>query len=405
MNSTAPTPSATARPDLSSPFSSLPLRFVITLFHCLAIVFTIARLTRRVRIRRFSWDDAWAALCLILAIMFLALEWIKFDLVKKGPSVGLVNQLKTLYKLNIAVYTSIVWFSRVSLSLSIARIFPPGRTRLTAIFLSIACLVIGLVLVIGKPLACSISFPKPGQPAQLACIPGVWTFFYFQIIGDILSSVALVIFPIRALFPSTVSELRSSEHRLILVLLLSTLATLAMGLANAIFILKVDTFKMILFSDLEASVSLMVCNFLVVITSVWRVLSRWFSRAKSRDGDGEEGVDGGGGINNNYNTGEISLGATTTTTTTNFTSMTTTTATTTSGSQAITGSGSGSRPANMDNSTSRFSALTDIAELQTPPHSLPSMPSTELRSRLVTASSGIETTIDRSSSTPASSGQ
>ncbi|KAF9261956.1 hypothetical protein L218DRAFT_988639 [Marasmius fiardii PR-910] len=375
-----PQPSATASPQAqtqaSSPFSTAPFRFIITFFHCLAIVFTIARLTRRIRIHRFSWDDAWAAVCLILIIMFLAVDWFRFESTKKEPSVGLFNQLNVFTKFTMAFYVLIIWLSRVSLFLSIARIFPSGRTRLTAILLSIVCLIIGLVLTIGETVSCSISPPKPGQPARLVCKPSLWTFFYIQIIGSILSSVALVIFPIRALFPSTVSTLRPFEHRLILVLFMSTTATLAMGLASAIFLVKGDSFKMTLFSDLEVSVSLMVCNFLVVITSIWRVLSRCCSRDKSRDGGGDDGV------NDNYNTGEIPIGGIR-----NITNVTTTTTPT---SHSTTGTGTGRLRSTNTDTTSRFStlsALTDIAELQTPPHSLPSMLSTEFQSQLATANS------------------
>ncbi|KAG7090590.1 hypothetical protein E1B28_009695 [Marasmius oreades] len=255
MNSSIP--AANSKGDLPSPFQSPPHLAVLSLFHGLAIVFTIVRLTRRIRIRRFSWDDTWAAVSLVFLVIYMAAIWHKLKMVKGGQSVDLQtfrNRLRTLYKLNIATYTAVVWSSRVSLSLSIARIFPQGRLRLTAIILSIICLLTGLVLIIGKTVTCSISFPDPspaGKP-QVDCMNSIGSLFVVQIVGDILSSVTLVIFPIRALFPNT-SELPPSERRLILVLLTSTTVTLAMCLATAASILKRDPFRMILFSDLEES--------------------------------------------------------------------------------------------------------------------------------------------------------
>ncbi|KAG7090589.1 hypothetical protein E1B28_009694 [Marasmius oreades] len=91
----------------------------------------------------------------------------------------------------------------------------------------------------------------------------------------------------------------------------------------------------------------MVCNFLVVITSVWRILSRWFSREKS-SGPAEEVQTAEDRHVTVYNSGEDSL--------------------------AISPSSRGSRSTNTTNSDSAtsshrtntttmsgFSTLTDIA--------------------------------------------
>ncbi|KAG7090591.1 hypothetical protein E1B28_009696 [Marasmius oreades] len=260
MNSSTPA-AANTKGDLPNPFQSPPHRAVLTLFHCLAIVFTIARLTRRIRIRRFSWDDACAGVCLLLIVIYMAVAWTKLKMDNEGQPGDLETfrkRLETMYKLNLAMYAAIVWISRVSLSLSIARIFPPGRIRLTAIILSIVCLGTGIVLVMGKTIACRapLSRPSPadGKP-RIACTKAIKTFFIVQTVGDILSSVALVIFPIRALIPNT-SELHPSERRLVLVLLMSTTVALAMCLATAVFISKSDLFRLTLFLDLEESIGI-----------------------------------------------------------------------------------------------------------------------------------------------------
>ncbi|KAL0065223.1 hypothetical protein AAF712_007734 [Marasmius tenuissimus] len=53
-------------------------RVFITCFHCVAILFTIFRLTRRTRIHRLSWDDGWAAFAALMIVGFLVVDWVKW---------------------------------------------------------------------------------------------------------------------------------------------------------------------------------------------------------------------------------------------------------------------------------------------------------------------------------------
>ena len=50
---------------------------IITCFYVLAIFMTVARLSRRMRIRRYSWDDLWATIALVLILVKMAIEWVR----------------------------------------------------------------------------------------------------------------------------------------------------------------------------------------------------------------------------------------------------------------------------------------------------------------------------------------
>ena len=47
----------------------------ITIIHSLAIILTILRLTRRIRIKLVSWDDWWVGLAAVMLAVYLGVLW------------------------------------------------------------------------------------------------------------------------------------------------------------------------------------------------------------------------------------------------------------------------------------------------------------------------------------------
>ncbi|KAJ8088751.1 hypothetical protein PM082_013994 [Marasmius tenuissimus] len=202
-----------------------------------------------------------------------------------------------------------IWSSRISISLSIVRILPPGRLKKVAVGLAIGCSVLGVailayVLVVFKNIMSHHWVWYPMASRWLLVVP--------QITTDILSSLAIVVLPRYALWNS--SSLPTAERRLILVLSASSLLALILSCTMTAFSFNGHP-KGIWYSfTLETAMSVMMCNFLVVITALFRLLFRRKRNETAHTfGDSEEG--------RYYNSGErtIGLGAATQTRTQPFT--------------------------------------------------------------------------------------
>ncbi|KAF9268753.1 hypothetical protein L218DRAFT_954196 [Marasmius fiardii PR-910] len=109
---------------LSSPVD----QFLLTSIQSLAILFTIVCLARRIRIHRFSWDDGWAAACLVQISGYMALDCVRW-IRSQG---GTMDETSTTVDVRDGLFNSTIWSSRISIALSIFRILPRGRLRITA---------------------------------------------------------------------------------------------------------------------------------------------------------------------------------------------------------------------------------------------------------------------------------
>ncbi|KAL0576933.1 hypothetical protein V5O48_005040 [Marasmius crinis-equi] len=141
-------------------------RVFVTFFHILAILFTISRLARRIRIKLLAWDDAWAAMAALFIIAHLTTRWIGWKLVDKRPSMDdatYVEQAVKVVLLRGVWFTATTWSSRISLALSIARILPPNRLRMTAVALAVSCFLAGSTILTVKAVLLSVPLPDEGS--------------------------------------------------------------------------------------------------------------------------------------------------------------------------------------------------------------------------------------------------
>ncbi|KAL0573520.1 hypothetical protein V5O48_008441 [Marasmius crinis-equi] len=283
-------------------------RVLVTVFHVLAILFTVLRLTRRIRIQRLSWDDAWATVAGVLITIYLIIVWVKWKLFQDrrltmDASTYLEGRTKITF-VNSALFTAIVWTSRISLALSISRILPPSRLRTAAIWLSVACFLAGSAIIIVDDVLLK-SGSKVGSSSSRAMV-------IFKIIADIVSSTLLVSLPLYALYTSLRMSLPSAERRLIIVLFTGTLLTLGTCFAQTIFSVEKDMARVSYSVHLEMAISVIVCNFLVVITMLFKLLVRCHRKSPETEPDGHLDTSENGHDNEDYNSGEhaISLGNT-----------------------------------------------------------------------------------------------
>ncbi|KAJ8077153.1 hypothetical protein PM082_001581 [Marasmius tenuissimus] len=140
----------------------------------------------------------------------------------------------------MGLYTTVVWCSRISLSLLIARILAPSYLRKFTVCLAIFCFLAGVTLTFLKAFLCTIVYEPQSDPTILSatdfCPGATGTYLIaFQATGDVLSSVLLVAIPIYFLQPT---DLPNSERRLILTLFTSTVLALAICILHVVFIFE-----------------------------------------------------------------------------------------------------------------------------------------------------------------------
>lgn len=81
---------------------------MITIFHALAVLTTSWRLYHRTKRHRLGWDDAFAAISLVLTIVLIVAVWIRTD----TPDVGPLHQ---------PAHTRIIayWLANISFTLTL----------------------------------------------------------------------------------------------------------------------------------------------------------------------------------------------------------------------------------------------------------------------------------------------
>ncbi|KAL0576932.1 hypothetical protein V5O48_005039 [Marasmius crinis-equi] len=275
-------------------------RVFVTFFHALAILFTILRLTRRTRIRLLSWDDAWAAITLVLLIAHLTTRWIEWRSVNDRRATmdeaTYIKQVIRMVSIRTVLFTATIWASRISLALSVARILPPGRLRTTAIVLSVACFLTGSIFLTAK--VALLNNPRPDEVAQFEAVK--WL-VVLQVAADVIASLLLLTLPLYTLWNTR--SLPAPERRLLMVLSMGSFLTLGACCAQAAFVLRKDGKGWGYAGQLHVTIAVAVCNFLVVISTLFRLLFRLRRKTSSLASGSDSSIEG-----EEHNSGEHIIG-------------------------------------------------------------------------------------------------
>ncbi|KAJ8088801.1 hypothetical protein PM082_014047 [Marasmius tenuissimus] len=256
----------------------------ITVLHILAILSTIFRLARRIRIKRLSWDDAWAVVATFFSVAFVIMGWVTWNLASaKLRNGSMVNKLElgTTEVFVAALTFAAIWSSRISLSLSIVRILPVGRLRTVALAFSIGCFFVGSTILTYHAVMLYSLRSETNWPAWKR-----WKVAGPQVTADILCSIFLVTLPLYAL--SKMTSLPSSERRIILILFASTLLSLGVGCGEVAAMVIANQIGLVYGANVQAAVGLMVCNCLVIVTALLRLVSRRRALNSRRGAEGTE---------------------------------------------------------------------------------------------------------------------
>ncbi|KAG9309650.1 hypothetical protein JVU11DRAFT_10314 [Chiua virens] len=245
-------------------FHTAALLITFSIVEGLAMLVTLLRLMFRLKIGRFGWEDMWAALVFVFGTTFIVSQLVSFDSAKYETEF-ISNWIAT------SAFTCAVWAVRMSLLYSVIRITSPLSTlhKLATIiaFLFFLCWAILIALKIWWCVDDTKSMLIFGSLRPMCFLPSQITIF--EMISHWISVVILVILSFKLLWRV---KLPRRQRRMILSLFSSTLIICLFSLFHAVC--ELLPFKHIRFVafELEVASTLMVCDLLVVVTYIYRVI-------------------------------------------------------------------------------------------------------------------------------------
>ncbi|TFK56501.1 hypothetical protein OE88DRAFT_26630 [Heliocybe sulcata] len=263
------------------------LRAVVTTFAGVAILSTAFRVCYRYKIRRFWWDDGWAAVSLASQIVLLVNLWIRTD----TPDVGPLHQSREsriiAYWLVSLAFTFTLWSARMSQLFSVIRLIPEFmKMRKVAYGMVVMFGAMWAALVIQKVVICKqdtswYNTPKP--QCHLGHAVGST-----ELAMDFISDAMLVLVPLRLLWGVSMQH---THRKLLFSIFSASLFTTIVSAVHAYFELgpsglleaitanvevrsppSVPSYVVLMLRSLQASVSLIVANLAVIVTYLYRLI-------------------------------------------------------------------------------------------------------------------------------------
>ncbi|KAF9051993.1 hypothetical protein BJ165DRAFT_1524872 [Panaeolus papilionaceus] len=268
--------------------SLLAWQICLTIFHAIAIGFTLTRLVHRWRTRKIWWDDYIVLLPLVTDIVYVVVNWIMRYNNSFSQDGGQYRSFIFSKWFVLFMFFTVVWISRICLALSFARIFDPGHAcRRFGFCLVVAFASIYLTLVFVNTFTCRLGATwykskkcKEVSDRSLG--------YVIHIIFDFSSDFLLIVSPLAMLRKM---KLTPKERALIMCLFSSSIFSLLFSVIVAItwYIAPDDDSRsqvlMSMTTLLQVASCLLVCN-LFILT---RLFCKTFMKKKvERDEDDEE---------------------------------------------------------------------------------------------------------------------
>ncbi|KAF8877349.1 hypothetical protein BD779DRAFT_1677343 [Infundibulicybe gibba] len=245
----------------------------MSILHVLAIGSTVFRLSQRYTSQRL-WHDDYATLFAVLVdcVYFVVLQvWTLSE--PNGATFGKETTI-ACYWIGGICSLLVSWSAKISLALAIARIFPPGRT-IRRFTLAMAWLfgLFATVILLGFTIQCGRDTSWYDSPEVQCDLPDA---LGIMILCAIIISDALLVFtPLRMLWRV---KLPDEQRRLILAGFATSVWTSIAG--GVCFILSFRSSSLGLSQEtitpllghVIASSSLMICNSMVIITYIYRLV-------------------------------------------------------------------------------------------------------------------------------------
>ncbi|KAF8877350.1 hypothetical protein BD779DRAFT_1628977 [Infundibulicybe gibba] len=244
----------------------------MSVLHVLAISSTVFRLSQRYTSQRLWYDDYIALFAVIVdCVFFVVLHiWTQSE-----PNGTFDKEMAIACNWIGGVCSLLVpWSSRASLALAIARIFPPGRTiRRFAVGMAWSFGLQAMVILLGFAIQCGRDTSWYDSPEVQCDLPSVWG--VITLCAILISDALLVFTPLRAFWRM---KLPDEQRRLILAGFAASVWTSVAGGVGFVFLFGPSTWGLSqktigpLLGHALASISLMVCNSMVIVTYIYRLV-------------------------------------------------------------------------------------------------------------------------------------
>ncbi|KAF8158158.1 hypothetical protein B0H34DRAFT_443519 [Crassisporium funariophilum] len=255
--------------------ATLGLNLTATFVHAIAIALTLCRIFHRKRGGRLWWDDLVIFVAIILDFVYVSTLWWSYT--EPGSVLHTHGGVVARYFLVVVTFFIIMWSSRISLALAIARVFNPGdKTRRFAIGLAFLFVCLCITSFGATSAIC-------GSADRLTIVNGKaqcrWTNALKAMIlaVNVLSDMFLMVTP---LYQFWRVRLPLKQRRLLKICLVANFITTTVTIGCAIFQFAPTSWEparaelRIKFTYIESGISLISCNLVVVVTFFCRVTRR-----------------------------------------------------------------------------------------------------------------------------------
>ncbi|KAN0082620.1 hypothetical protein V8E55_008415 [Tylopilus felleus] len=225
----------------------------------------VVRIWIRVRMQRMGWEDIWAIVAFVCGMLNVVSDWV--CLVEWGAGQKSVVAM-WMY---MVTFTCLIWAVRISIIFSIIRIIP-AKERLYIYGLLIIALffLTWTALIVQNAIACAYAYHRstPSSPYLRCSLLHSLNISEMTVgsIGDIIT----VIFPLCVL--RTLSLPRKHLRLLRLLFISNIVVCIICAFRMACQIRPTLTRWIVFITNLQVAACFLVCNLLVVVTYLYRVL-------------------------------------------------------------------------------------------------------------------------------------
>ncbi|KAG2349461.1 hypothetical protein BDR05DRAFT_1055142 [Suillus weaverae] len=240
------------------------LQVTVTTFHGLAFIATMFRLVYRQSRHQLWWDDALTAAAMITGVISLVSVW----LVLGSQTFRETDEVRTAARWSmIFCFTASLWLARISIVFSIIRLAPRGdRMRKIAQWAAIIFAGLCVMMLAQKTYFCALTYDQD----RIDCVLGR-SVAATQFATDAVSDLALVMMPVRLLREI---QLPKNQRILILSVFSTGIVVSLASIIHVIFVVQTDVYMQSITAQVELALSLIVCNLLVIVTCIYKVLRR-----------------------------------------------------------------------------------------------------------------------------------
>lgn len=235
------------------------LRIVSSALLVLGLVLTIFRLAYRIWLRRFWLEDAWAGVAFLCGIAWVTSCWTYVEAAGEERIIS--------FWVYAFTFPSLVWAVRQSILFSIVRVVYATQ-HLRRLIFGLVGLFFGLWAGVIAQKAWDFGHDTSWYQTFGKHMVITQPMVAFELMTDCLSDAILIVLPLRVLWSL---KLPRRQKRMISVIFSSSIIVTFISIFRGVCQIARYTSVIATAVDFETTLSLLVCNLLVVVTFLYRI--------------------------------------------------------------------------------------------------------------------------------------